>query len=158
MLQGRQGNSMPRIRKEEVFEALPEVADLDRLQAQIEQWGTTTHLSKVCRMVKSNVIANLVRLQREGRAHVHAWESSGPAPIWVRGAGESAPRPHVTEESRLRLRREHDRRYQERKKAGKVPDQQPGRAILRTIATIERAREAPKSWFSALEDAAGEQA
>lgn len=143
---------MPRIRKEEIYEALPEVADLDKPQAMLEQWGTSMHLSRVCRMVKSNVIGNLARLFSEGRAHVHDWASNGQAPVWVKGKGENKPRPLLAPDERIRRTQASRERHKQRKAAGTVELHTPGQGVRHTAATIERAKAAPRSWISALTD------
>lgn len=145
---------MPRIRIEEVFRALPEVADLDKPLAKAEQWGTARQLSKVCKISKPGVIKHLAQLAADGRTHIADWAPGLQAPIWVKGPGENAPRKERVPDPDRDKQRAAVKRAQQMSKHREAQAGQ-GRAI--SCATIERAIEAgPRSPFADLFDLAGD--
>jgi hypothetical protein len=142
---------MKKIRIEEVFDALPTIEDLDKPQAMIEKWGTSPHLSKVCRMTGPNVVANLAKLKKADRAHVHAWASGAQAPVWVKGAGENAPRPSAPADELRQRARERVVKSREKKREEKA-QKESARATTSTNPTIERARQQKRDPFASLYD------
>jgi hypothetical protein len=144
---------MAKIRIEEVFKALPTIEDLDRPQAMIEQWGTSQHLARTCKMTIPNVTINLAKLKTEGRAHVHAWVNECRAPQWVRGPGENALRP-TSDEDEIRERKRLRAALQREQERADKPPKEVGAARASTHDTIERARQKPRDPFAALFDPA----
>lgn len=120
----------------------------------LEQWGTSMHLMKVCRMSKSAVVNNLAKLYSDKRAHIADWNGSGQAPIWVKGPGENAPKRTATLDAKTE---KHRKAVKASREMAKHYEAQIGRGREVSCNTIEKARTAgPRSPFAHLFDLAGD--
>lgn len=126
-----------------VYDALP-----TSKAAAESNTSTPDALAMRTRASGSNVRNNLKKLRDEGRAHILRWTGTNPpAPVWVRGPGEDAPRPPPL--SQEEVRRRHRERQQARRQEERV-EPIAGLARQLTYESIERARRTPQPWFAAL--------
>lgn len=141
---------MQKTRIEEVYKALRTVEE-ESSRRHGKGDGTAERLGNEIGIGGNNVRNNLRKLKAQGRAHILCWTDYYiHAPVWVKGAGEDAPKPPpLTKEEYLQrhLDLQRERRQKAREEAG-------GRTKKERAASleqhIEQARIKPQSWFSAL--------
>lgn len=148
---------MPRpSRKEEVFTVLP--------AAEVAAWTKTKRgalgtVADLCRRVGithgTTAQFYLNRLHEDGRAYIGTWNRTrkAPAAVWVKGAGEHAPRPEPLPKKITRARYEKNKATAiERARAGKTYDQRYSHHVGAALATdtVRRSSVAPVNWLSAL--------
>jgi hypothetical protein len=146
---------MSKSRIEDVFNTLQDPAAVDLQEAIRRRSWTPEHIARITKMSLPRVRDHLARLEMNQRAHIVGWTPyPGCVPVWVKGQGESPPRP------RGRSQAEHQEAYRQRCiEEGRAPGKRgpiegnamPGRSRELTYQTIEAARAAgPSSWFASL--------
>lgn len=140
-------------KKEEVYAWLPRAEDIAPGKVFGKGEGSAQKMSAMIGIGVKAALNNLNRLKAENRAHIHAWtQSSCPAPVWVKGPGEDAPKAVPMTRPEL-LKRQVDARRERRASEASMA-QEVGTAVERTARTIERARQQPCDPFAALFDPA----
>lgn len=151
------GATMP-----EILEGLPTLEEIAGNPALRER-GLVAWIAEKHNMARPNVATCLYRLVKKGAAHIIAYTETKPrAPIFVKGEGLSVdrPPPPTEEEKQIRYERHlqagRDRRRLEREareaQRTAIPEKrEPSKSMLKTEASIERARRQPATWISALE-------
>lgn len=144
---------MTKCRIEDVYMALRSVEQELAIEG-LRYEGTPVRIANLIHMAEANVRKNLKKLKAQDRAHVVRWTerhpvSNGMSTIWAIGPGEDAPRPKPKREKKRRPYAYTDV-MRERRQAARANEGAGRRA---TYACIERVKQAPQTWFSALEAA-----
>jgi hypothetical protein len=150
-------------RKEETYDWIPTADQIAPGKVFGKGDGTAQVLMRETGMSNKAAQNNLKRLKEEGRIHILTWtRTKSPAAVWVRGAGEDAPRPpRLTPDEVLARKLRSQKTARENQKPKNDRNYVMLNARERTVSTIEQARQQPHSWFSALgsiDEQDGEQA
>jgi len=138
---------------EDVFAALRDPATEAATNSRRAGDGTIDRIAKELRTTINTVRRQLMKLRKQGRAHIIGWTESSPrAPIWAAGAGEDAPKPVCQDSTQ---RRAYQRKYRDAAKAkaaGLSVDDSTGSSLRRIDDYLDKVRAAgPRSWCAALE-------
>lgn len=145
---------------EQVFDALMDHDDVARPCEDERQLGTVYFIVKTCHMGRSTAHNNLLALRAAGRAHISGWTmAEPPAPLWSKGGRPDVPKPVISKEERARRKQLYNGAHQAHRRQVRADVEgtnMAGQNRAKTIATIERAKTAPRPWWAQLADAQGE--
>lgn len=112
-------------RTEDVFAALRDPATEAATNSRRAGDGTIDRIVKELRTTINTVRRQLVKLHKDGRAHIIGWTEGNPrSPIWASGPGEHEPKP-PKKSAEAAAQQQRERRQAEKARREQDPDYAP---------------------------------